>query len=403
MIINQPYDEQLGVQLIRAIESGKYTQLTIMVAYAKLSGVYRISPYVEEFRKNGGTVRCVVGVDQQNTTYDALLHLLTLSNNVSVFHTESISQTFHVKCYWLTGNKTCWYTIGSNNLTAGGLFSNYEMSSVVSLTGDDANKANDALEEIYVKYADPTASVCSHKLDNAFLNELLSEGYVIREIQQRKSLAKIAQQTRVAASKKKKLFGNEIFPAPALPEQYQATKSKARSKKSGTEAKIKPKSVIQVPPVAASSDDNSYLIRLVPGAGNRSKQVHFTVSLLKEYFRLFPGDTILVQEMLPTGAVGQIEHRQVVFSERNRNVKIELSGASMLDDNYPTNLETRPVLILKRVNANLFVYMILLDGHDGYAPINNRLKSLRKVGNALQYEVIDESTMFSLWGDCPIT
>ena len=38
----------------------------------------------------------------------------------------------------------------------------------------------------------------------------------------------------------------------------------------------------------------------------------------------------------------------------------------MLDTNYPANPETRPVLILKRVNANLFVYMILLAGNKGY-------------------------------------
>ncbi len=106
--------------------------------------------------------------------------------------------------------------------------------------------------------------------------------------------------------------------------------------------------------------------------------------------------------MLSTGEVGEIEQRQVVFSQRNRNVKIELAGAALLDTNYPENPDTRPVLILKRVNANLFVYMIIMDGNDGYSAINSRLRSL-PAGRSLPYEVIDESTMFSLWGDCPIT
>ncbi len=400
MIVNQPHDEQLGIQLIKAIESGKYSQLTIMVAYAKLSGVYRVSPYIEKFRKNGGNVRCVVGIDQQNTTYDALLQLLKLSNDITVFHSESVSQTFHIKCYWLTGEEGCWYAIGSNNLTAGGLFSNYELSTIASLTGDDANVANSTLESIYATYSDPT-SVCSHKLDDAFLDELLSGSYVAKELQQRKAFAEAIKQTRGIA-RKKKLFGNEVFSAPALPEQYRAAKSKTDADDAGKKDIKKRKKAIQIIPSAEHTDDNAYLIRLVPGAGNRSKQVHFTVALLQKYFCLSPGDNLLVQEMLPSGKVGEIEHRQVVFSQRNRNVKIELNGASMLDDNYPENPNTRPVLILKRVNANLFVYMILLDGNDGYTPINERLKSLPKVGNALQYEVIDESTMFSLWGDCPI-
>jgi hypothetical protein len=50
MIVHQPYDKQLGVALIEELESSKYNQLTIMVAYAKLSGVYRLLPYLRVFR-----------------------------------------------------------------------------------------------------------------------------------------------------------------------------------------------------------------------------------------------------------------------------------------------------------------------------------------------------------------
>ena len=142
MIVNQPHDEQLGIQLIKALESNQFNQLTIMVAYAKLSGVYRVSPYLEKFRNNGGTIRCVVGIDQQNTTYDALSQLLNLANEIYIFHSESVSQTFHIKCYWLSGENNCWYAIGSNNLTAGGLFSNYELSMSTSLSGEEAHEEN---------------------------------------------------------------------------------------------------------------------------------------------------------------------------------------------------------------------------------------------------------------------
>lgn len=396
MIVNQPHDEQLGIQLIEAMKSNQYSQLTIMVAYAKLSGVYRVFPYLEKFRKNGGNIRCVVGVDQQNTTYDALMQLLKLSDEIFVFHSESVSQTFHIKCYWLSGEKACWYAIGSNNLTAGGLFSNYELSTINSFFEDEAKQVNTVLDRIYSTYAS-SSSVCSHNLDENFLEELLSGGYVIREIQQRKALVEIAKKAR-NADRKSKLFGNEVFPIPALPKQYQKAKSGTNST---TENKSKVKKNILVPPLDIKQEDNDYLIRLVPRAGNRSKQVHFTVDLLEKYFCLSPGDGILVQEMLPTGEVGEIEHRQVVFSKRNRNVKIELAGASILDTNYPANPDTRPVLILKRVNANLFVYMILLDGNNGYATINDRLKGI-STGRSLPYEVIDENTMFSLWNDCPI-
>ena len=181
MIVNQPHDEQLGIQLIKALESNQFNQLTIMVAYAKLSGVYRVSPYLEKFRNNGGTIRCVVGIDQQNTTYDALSQLLNLANEIYIFHSESVSQTFHIKCYWLSGENNCWYAIGSNNLTAGGLFSNYELSMSTSLSGEEAHEENETLSGIYSTYTDAD-SVCSRKLDDAFLEELISGGYVVKEI-----------------------------------------------------------------------------------------------------------------------------------------------------------------------------------------------------------------------------
>ena len=395
MIIKQPHDEQLGLQLIKAIESNQFNQLTIMVAYAKLSGVYRVFPYFEKFRNNGGTIRCVVGIDQQNTTYDALDQLAKIVNEVYIFHSESVSQTFHVKCYWLSGENNCWYAIGSNNLTAGGLFSNYELSTSTSLSGEEARKENETLAGIYSTYTDPD-SVCSRKLDEAFLEELMSGGYVIKEIQQRKALAESAKQERATAPKNK-LFGNEVFPAPALPEQF----CKGKTAKTDAKKSLTPKKPVQIESDKVSKEDGTYLVRLVPRAGNRSKQVHFTVDLLEKYFCLKPGDVILVQEMLASGTVGEIEHRQVVFSQRNRNVKIELAGASMLDTNYPSNPETRPVLVLKRVNANLFVYMILLAGDEGYDAINARLTAL-PTGRSLPYEVIDERTMFTLWDNCPI-
>ena len=106
------------------------------------------SGWTEQLHKKK-RVRIIVGIDQQNTTYDALKQLSKISDNLFVFHSESIAQTFHVKCYWLSGVSDCWYAIGSNNLTAGGLFSNYELSTINHLKGDHAKLANDELERIY--------------------------------------------------------------------------------------------------------------------------------------------------------------------------------------------------------------------------------------------------------------
>lgn len=398
MIINQPYNKQLGIEFIESMERSVYDQLTIMVAYAKLSGVNRLFPYIDKFHKNGGKVRFVVGIDQQNTTYDALVQLFNLSDKLHIFHSENLSQTFHIKCYWLSGKNDCWYAIGSNNLTAGGLFSNYELCSTYLAYGNEALSANTELDAIYSRYTSPN-STCCRKADPTFLTQLLNENYVVKETEQRKVLAETVKQHKKTTTSKK-LFGSDIFCAPSLTVNFKERET-AHSEKASTV----PKPVIPSMPISSCNEygyENNYLIRLVPKAGNRSKQVHFTVDLLNKYFCLTPGNSILVQEMLPSGKVCEIEQRTIVFSQRNRNVKIELAGASMLDYNYPSDTEKRPVLILKRVNSNIFVYMIILEGNDGYNTINSRLKGI-STGRSLPYEVIDESTMFSLWPNCPIT
>lgn len=397
MIINQPYDKKLGIEFIETIERGVYDQLTIMVAYAKLSGVNRLFPYIDKFHRNGGKVRFVIGIDQQHTTYDALVQLSKLSDKLHIFHSEKLSQTFHIKCYWLSGKNDCWCAIGSNNLTSGGLFSNYELSTIYHTYGNEALSTNAELDAIYSTYANSN-SACCHEADPTFLNQLLNDNYVIKEIDQRKALAETVKQHK-KTNVSNKLFGNESFSSPSLPDEFKKGTT-AHSEKAITI----PNPVIPTTPITSSNEndsENNYLIRLVPKAGVRSKQVHFTVDLLNKYFCLTPGDSILVQEMLPSGKVCEIERRTIVFSQSNGNVKIELAGASMLDYNYPTDTEKRPILILKRVNSNLFVYMIILEGNDGYDTINTRLKGI-STGRSLPYEVIDESTMFSLWPNCPI-
>lgn len=404
MIINQPYDNQLGVDLITQLESEKYNSFTVMVAYAKLSGVYRLLPYLKAFKSRNGKLRCIVGIDQQNTTYDALVHLNSVMDELYIFHSESFTQTFHVKSYWLSGNDHLWYAIGSNNLTAGGLFSNYEMSVTNHLNGDNTILQIQKLNDIFNSYTN-TASTCCQKVDTAFINQLLEYGYVIKELQLRKALIKSKSTSEANDSKSKpSLFGKEVFSAPSLSAEYKTSKSSSATPPKPTDTAATPQITLpkQLSVEKITTAEKDYLIRFIPGASNRSKQVHFTIDLLKNYFMLEPGDSILLQEMYPSGEVNTLEHRQIVFSHANSNVKIEIKGAGILNTNYPKDLEKRPILVVKRINANLFAYMLLMSGDDGYDNINSHLKALPK-GRSLQYEVIDENTIFTLWDNCPLT
>lgn len=79
-IVNQPFKQSLGFRLIEKIQSGHFSVFHFMVAYAKTSGVNRLLPYMRQFKENGGTIKAVVGIDQGNTSYEALISLLSVCN-----------------------------------------------------------------------------------------------------------------------------------------------------------------------------------------------------------------------------------------------------------------------------------------------------------------------------------
>ena len=391
MFVNQPYDLQLGPNLIAEIASNNYDSLSFIVAYAKLSGVYRLEPSLQNFKSNGGKIKCVVGIDQKNTTFEALERLYAIADELYIFHSEIYSQTFHPKCYWLYSKDKLWFAVGSNNLTAGGLFSNYEMSYSDHLTGTDAANQLTVLNNILDCYSDSN-SACCRRVDLALINDLYQNGYIEKEFDQKKRLLK--ERTTSQNSQSKSIFGKEVFKAPALPV--------VASAKGATNAPKQTMIKSTLPTaIAQSTGSNEYLIRHVPKAGGRSKQVHFTIDLLNNFFGLKQGDPIILQEVKANGTVSPIENHQVVFSQKNRNVKIEMSGAAILDTQYPADPNKRPVLIVKHISNNFFTYTLLLDGDAGYSPINLRLSAL-PLGRSLANELIDESTMLSLWPTCPI-
>ena len=50
------------------------------------------------FKENGGTIKAVVGIDQGNTSYEALISLLSVCNELYIYHSEDFMRTFY--CIW---------------------------------------------------------------------------------------------------------------------------------------------------------------------------------------------------------------------------------------------------------------------------------------------------------------
>lgn len=183
-LINQPFNGQLGERLIALMSSRQFVSLDIVVAFAKNSGVLRLKEALEQFRKEGGTVNVFVGVDLGGTSYEALTNLAQCVDELHIVHSET-SQTFHPKVYKFTGKKNAVVIVGSHNLTAGGLWTNFESALIThfDMTADDSNQTLEQMDYLLQKlrfFGDLTIQITGQ----AQIDELLKNGYVEREVVQ---------------------------------------------------------------------------------------------------------------------------------------------------------------------------------------------------------------------------
>lgn len=213
-IINQPFQGQLGNVIINELDNN-YSSFTIFSAFAKNSGVLRLKGAIENFSSNGGSVNAFIGIDLDGTSYEALLNLYSLCDNLYVIHSENFSTTYHSKIYLLENTDKAWCAIGSNNLTGGGLWTNFETCSIetYSLPAEQSPLKN--IYEIIDKYMD-SAYQCSTKISSINdIDSLLEANYITKEVTQK--IETISRRTSQKARQKvTPLFGSEKVSIPSL-------------------------------------------------------------------------------------------------------------------------------------------------------------------------------------------
>jgi len=211
-IINQPHRGSIGDRLQGILQRSDFRTFYIVVAYVKKSGVVRLKPSIEDFRSRGGQVKAVIGIDQNNTSYEGLQLLLELCDGMWVYHSENATQTFHPKVYAFEKEGKAIVFTGSSNLTAGGLYSNYEVDSFSEYDLTDPNQSAlfQQFMDVFERYS--KGSDCSKGLTTEFLDELLQEGYLSEEI----SDEQVSLPTVPARSGRRRLFGTETFRPPPV-------------------------------------------------------------------------------------------------------------------------------------------------------------------------------------------
>lgn len=173
-LVGQPFTDALNLYdfVSSVAEPCDGGWLRIGVAWAKRSGLIRVEGLLRRFRQGGGKITAIVGISEGGATRQGLESILALCDEGYIFHDRH--RTFHPKCYLFVNGERAEVFLGSNNLTAGGLFWNYELAVQISL---DLNNTEDAafyseIDSWFEKLI-MEPSVCK-RLDVSFLAHLLS-------------------------------------------------------------------------------------------------------------------------------------------------------------------------------------------------------------------------------------
>lgn len=320
-------------------------------AFASSLGIESLlnDPYVKEFLKRGDT-ELVVGVDAI-TDHTALEKLKDFESEyanfrIKVFY-KKMQGIFHPKiAYFKRDDGTRVMIVGSGNLTPGGLKNNIEAYSIfISEQGEEINF--DQIEQFL-------------KLHSDSLKEIDDE------------MIELARQNRIARIKRKSI--EEVEPEEIFAEEE--------------DVEITPK------------EDSKVLVAEVPKAGNRWHQIHFNVDINNQFFKVRPNSperAYLFEKKSPT-KIGPEEVRPVVFSNKNRNIRIEF--AAKRDEPYPS--EGRPILVVREVGTRIFHYILLLPEEDGYTKMVEILNRHASIGRGVHRVIITYSELISIWENCPL-
>lgn len=126
-IVAQP-QVQLGAEITHLLRTQRLEDIVMVSAFVGLGTILRLREDLLGQVARGCSLRLIVGIDLGGTSRDVLDELLRWPCEVFVYHNAIPRSTFHPKMYLFRGRTAATLFIGSNNLTDGGLYTNYELA-----------------------------------------------------------------------------------------------------------------------------------------------------------------------------------------------------------------------------------------------------------------------------------
>ena len=125
--VTQP-ENQLGIEISELLNSETvYTRIVFVSAFVALRTVLRLREQLLAHVEAGARLRLTIGIDG-GTSREVAEELLRWNCETFIFHNTIARATFHPKVYLFESATSATIFIGSNNLTDGGFYTNYEVA-----------------------------------------------------------------------------------------------------------------------------------------------------------------------------------------------------------------------------------------------------------------------------------
>lgn len=119
--------QQLGAEISELLAADEpFSRIVLVSAFVALRTVLRLREQLLQHVENGAELRITAGIDLGGTSREALEELLRWECETFVFHNPNPRATFHPKAYLFERQGAATLFVGSNNLTDGGFYTNYE-------------------------------------------------------------------------------------------------------------------------------------------------------------------------------------------------------------------------------------------------------------------------------------
>lgn len=218
--IAQP-DTQLGIVLSSMLDADPSAIRVVFVsAFVSLQTIMRVKHQITALKDDGADIRFVLGIDLGGTSQEVLRELLGWEIDIRIVKHRLPGHTFHPKLYLFEWSDHAAIVIGSNNVTEGGFFGNYEGAAMVTYElPEDSDSYHSAREDLG-RFLEPNGPI-AYQLTAELLDELIARGDVPTEEEARKGRDIPARSKKANTQKGEPIFGTEdIAPPPPLPADF---------------------------------------------------------------------------------------------------------------------------------------------------------------------------------------